>query len=99
MLAAELLAAVLAALAMLIVPGITLPLAVALGAIVSPPDAVAATAIAQRLAVPRRIISILEGESLVNDATALTIYRAALAAATTLAAVSAIGATASFLLV
>jgi NhaP-type Na+/H+ or K+/H+ antiporter len=52
-----------------------------LGAIVSPPDAVAATAIAQRLAVPRRIVSILEGESLLNDATALTIYRAAVGAA------------------
>jgi monovalent cation/hydrogen antiporter len=89
-------AAVVAALAMMVVPGITLPLAVALGAIVSPPDAVAATAIAQRLAVPRRVVSILEGESLVNDATALTVYRAAIAAATTLAAVSAIGAVASF---
>ena len=91
--------AVVAALAMLIVPGITPPLAVALGAIVSPPDAVAATAIAQRLAVPRRLISILEGESLVNDATALTIYRAAIAAATTLVAVSALGSVGSFFLV
>src|SRR5215211_5712514 len=43
--------------------------AFALGAIVSPTDAVAATAIAQRLGVPRRIVTILEGESLVNDAT------------------------------
>lgn len=52
---------------------IGLPLAVGfvLGAIISPPDAVAATAITQRLRVPRRIITILEGESLVNDATAL----------------------------
>jgi CPA1 family monovalent cation:H+ antiporter len=46
-----------------------------LGAIVSPPDAVAATAITQRLCVPRLIVTILEGESLVNDATALVIYR------------------------
>src|SRR6266480_4392021 len=50
-----------------------LPLAAGfvLGAIISPPDAIAASAIAERLSVPRRIITILEGESLVNDATAL----------------------------
>jgi Na+/H+ antiporter len=60
-----------------------LPLAVAfvLGAIVSPPDAVAAAAIAERLSIPRRIVVILEGESLVNDATALVAYRFAIAAA------------------
>ncbi|HZJ13840.1 MAG TPA: Na+/H+ antiporter [Chthoniobacteraceae bacterium] len=57
--------------------------AFALGAIVSPPDAVAATAITTRLRVPRRIITILEGESLVNDATALVAYRFAVAAAMT----------------
>jgi Na+/H+ antiporter len=51
-----------------------------LGAIVSPPDAVAATAIAQRLGLPRRLVAILEGESLVNDATALVAYRLAVAA-------------------
>ena len=50
--------------------------AVALGAIVSPPDAVSATAIGKRLNMPRRIVTILEGESLVNDATALVLYRA-----------------------
>jgi CPA1 family monovalent cation:H+ antiporter len=92
-------AGVVAAVAMALVPGMTWPLAVALGAIVSPPDAVAATAIAQRLAVPRRIISILEGESLLNDATALTIYRAAVGAAAAAAAVSVIGSLASFVLV
>lgn len=54
-----------------------------LGAIVSPPDAVAATAITQRLPVPRAIVTILEGESLVNDATALVIYRFAVAAVVT----------------
>src|SRR5688572_14319419 len=54
--------------------------AVLLGAIVSPPDAVAATAITQRLRVPRRVIILLEGESLVNDATALVAYRVTLAA-------------------
>ncbi len=54
--------------------------AFALGAIVAPPDAVAATAIFRRLGVAPRIVTILEGESLVNDATALILYRAALVA-------------------
>jgi CPA1 family monovalent cation:H+ antiporter len=62
-------------------PGLPWPVAVALGAIVSPPDAVAATAIVSRLPVPRRVISVLEGESLVNDASALVLYRTAVAAA------------------
>jgi CPA1 family monovalent cation:H+ antiporter len=92
-------AGVVAAVAMALVPGMTWPLAVALGAIVSPPDAVAATAIAQRLAVPRRVISILEGESLLNDATALTIYRAAVGAAAAAAAFSVVGSLASFVFV
>jgi CPA1 family monovalent cation:H+ antiporter len=48
-----------------------------LGAIVSPTDAIAATAIAQRLGVPRRIVTLLEGESLVNDATGIVAYRIA----------------------
>ncbi|HUA68447.1 MAG TPA: Na+/H+ antiporter [Candidatus Saccharimonadales bacterium] len=62
-----------------------LPLAAGfvLGAIVSPPDAIAATAIAERLKIPRRIITILEGESLVNDATALVAFRFAVAAVAT----------------
>ncbi len=62
-----------------------LPLAAGfvLGAIISPPDAIAATAIADRLKVPRRIVTILEGESLVNDATALVAYRVAVAALVT----------------
>jgi CPA1 family monovalent cation:H+ antiporter len=51
-----------------------------LGAIVSPPDALAATQIAHRLRLPRRIVTILEGESLVNDATALVAYRFGVAA-------------------
>ncbi len=51
-----------------------------LGAIVAPTDPVAATAIARRLAVPRRVVTILEGESLVNDATALVLYRVAIGA-------------------
>ena len=64
-------------------PGIGWAGAFVLGAIVSPPDAVAATAIAQRLGLPRRLVVILEGESLVNDATALTAYAIALGAAMT----------------
>jgi len=64
---------------------IGLPLAAGfvLGAIVSPPDAVAAAAIAQRLSVPRRVVTILEGESLVNDATALVALRFAITAVAT----------------
>jgi NhaP-type Na+/H+ or K+/H+ antiporter len=53
------------------------------GAIISPPDAIAATAIAERLKVPRRIVTILEGESLVNNAAALVAYRFAVAALVT----------------
>ena len=62
-----------------------LPLAAGfvLGAIISPPDAIAATAITDRLNVPRRIVTILEGESLVNDATALVAYRFAVVAVAT----------------
>jgi CPA1 family monovalent cation:H+ antiporter len=56
------------------------PVAFALGAIVSPTDPLAATAIGRRLGVPRRLITMLEGESLVNDATALVAYRVAVAA-------------------
>jgi Na+/H+ antiporter len=51
-----------------------------LGAIVAPTDAIAATAIARRLGVPRRIVAIVEGESLVNDGTALVLYRVAVVA-------------------
>jgi monovalent cation/hydrogen antiporter len=63
------------------VDGLSWPAAFALGAIVSPTDPLAATAIARRLGVPRRMITMLEGESLVNDATALVAYRVAVAAA------------------
>lgn len=55
--------------------------AVAIGAVVAPPDAVAATAIARRVGMPRRVVTILEGESLLNDATALVTLRTAIAAA------------------
>ena len=54
------------------------PAAFALGAVVAPPDAVAATAIARRIGLPRRIVTILEGESLLNDATALVALRTAI---------------------
>ena len=69
--------------ARMLMPGIPWPAAIALGAIVSPPDAVAAAAIVSRLPVPRRVTVILEGESLVNDASALILYRTAVAAAVT----------------
>ena len=77
-----------------------LPLAAGfvLGAIISPPDAIAATAIAERLNVPRRIVTILEGESLVNDATALVAYRFAVAAVVT-GSFSLAGASVQFVLV
>ncbi len=75
--------AVIAVAARALIPGIPWPVAVAIGAIVSPPDAVAAAAIVSRLPVPRRVIVILEGESLVNDASALVLYRTAVAAAVT----------------
>ncbi|HYW52061.1 MAG TPA: Na+/H+ antiporter, partial [Gemmatimonadaceae bacterium] len=66
-----------------LLPGMPWAVAVALGAIVSPPDAVAAAAIVSQLPVPRRVVVILEGESLVNDAAALVLYRTAVAAAVT----------------
>ncbi|MGW2557881.1 Na+/H+ antiporter [Streptomyces sp. NPDC001514] len=68
-------------LAYLLVPDLPLAAALVLGAVVAPPDAVAATAIARRLGLPHRITTILQGESLVNDATAITAYRVAVAAA------------------
>lgn len=63
--------------------GLTWPVAFILGAIVSPPDVVAPLAIARRLGVPDRISAVLEGEGLVNDATALVLFNFALAAALT----------------
>jgi CPA1 family monovalent cation:H+ antiporter len=72
-----------AAVARQVFPGMGWAEAVALGAIVSPPDAIAATAILRRFEIPRRGIAILEGESLVNDATALIVYRAAVGAVVT----------------
>jgi monovalent cation/hydrogen antiporter len=72
---------VVAAVAHATVDGLPWAAAFALGAIVSPTDPLAATAIGRRLGVPRRMVNVLEGESLVNDATALVAYRIAVAAA------------------
>ena len=63
-----------------LVPDLPWPAAIALGAIVAPPDAVAATAVLRPLHPPQRILGILEGESLLNDASALLIYRLAVGA-------------------
>ena len=65
------------------VPGLPWAACFALGAIVSPPDAVAAKAVLQRIALPHRMVVLLEGESLVNDASGLVLYRFAVAAALT----------------
>ena len=66
-----------------LVPEVPWSVAFALGAIVSPPDAVAATAVLRRFRLPRRLVALLEGESLVNDATGLVLYRFAVVAALT----------------
>ncbi|MDX3579473.1 cation:proton antiporter, partial [Streptomyces sp. FL07-04A] len=70
-----------AAVAHSIVPGLPVAAAVALGALVAPPDPVAATAVAGQLGLPRRLVSILEGEGLFNDVTAIVLYHVAIAAA------------------
>jgi CPA1 family monovalent cation:H+ antiporter len=64
-----------------LVPGMPWPAAVAIGAIVAPPDAAAATAVLQQLRPPQRLLVILEGESLFNDASALLVFRLAVGAA------------------
>ena len=63
------------------VPELTMAAAITLGAIVAPPDALSATALGRQLGLPRRIMTLLGGESLLNDATALTAYKVALGAA------------------
>jgi CPA1 family monovalent cation:H+ antiporter len=73
--------AAVAAVAHTVVPGITVAAAFTLGALVAPPDPVAATAVAGSLGLPRRMISILEGEGLFNDVTAIVLYHVAAAAA------------------
>ncbi|MDR3359828.1 MAG: sodium:proton antiporter [Bifidobacteriaceae bacterium] len=66
--------------AYLIDPRLQVPGALLLGAVVAPPDAVAASAVGRRLGLPRRVMTLLGGESLINDATSLTLYRLTLAA-------------------
>lgn len=61
-----------------LIPGLPLAAGFALGAIIAPPDAIAASAVARRVGMPRSIVQVLEGESLVNDATALTLLRSAI---------------------
>ena len=78
------------------VAGMSWAAAFVLGAIVSPTDAIAATSIAQRLGVPRRIVTLLEGESLVNDATGIVAYRIATRVAAGAAAFSFLGASLQF---
>ena len=65
------------------IPGFTLALGFLLGGIISPPDAVAASSVLKNLQVPKRVLAILEGESLVNDASSLIVFRFALAAVIT----------------
>lgn len=64
-----------------LIPGLPLASALVLGAVVAPPDAVAAASVGRRLGLPRRVMTVLSGESLVNDATALTALKVAVAAA------------------
>ena len=63
----------------ILLPDLNLAAAIALGAVVSPPDAVAATSIGKKLGLPPRLVTVLEGEGLVNDATALVLLRSAIA--------------------
>ena len=81
LLAVGLTVAAVAVVARWFVPDLPWAVAIALGAIVAPPDAAAATAVLRQLRPPHRLLVILEGESLFNDATALLIYRLAVAAA------------------
>ncbi|MBN9741984.1 Na+/H+ antiporter [Amycolatopsis sp. A1MSW2902] len=66
--------------AWLVVPGLPLAAGIALGAVVAPPDAVAASVVARRVGMPRKLVRLLEGESLFNDAAALVALRTAIAA-------------------
>ncbi len=72
-------AVVVGAVIFVLVPDMTWPVALLIGAIVAPPDAVSAVAIGRRVGLPRRVMTILTGESLVNDASSLTIFKVALA--------------------
>jgi CPA1 family monovalent cation:H+ antiporter len=85
------------ALAKLLLPDLPWAAAIALGAILAPPDAVAAAAVLARLKLPPRIVTVLEGESLLNDASALVLYRLAVTAAAA-GGFSALGAAGGFVL-
>ena len=69
-----------AVVARLLLPDLPWAAAIALGAVVAPPDAVAAASVLQRLPLPRRVVTVLEGESLMNDASALVLFRLAVGA-------------------
>ncbi|MEZ0448763.1 cation:proton antiporter [Cellulomonas sp. ICMP 17802] len=64
-------------------PSVPFAAALVLGAVVAPPDAVAAAAVGKRLGLPRRVMTLLSGESLINDATSLTLYKVAIAGVAT----------------
>ena len=74
-----------------VLPSVPWWTAFAIGAVVAPPDAVAATAVARRIGLPRRLVTVLEGESLLNDATALVALRTSVAAAGASASVAEVG--------
>lgn len=74
---------VIAFVANALIPGFTLALGFLLGGIISPPDAISATTIMRQVAVPKSLVSIAEGESLLNDASSLIVFRFALAAVVT----------------
>ena len=71
---------IIACLSYSLIPGFTFALGFLLGGIISPPDAVAATSVLKGIKLPKRIVTILEGESLINDASSLIVFRFALAA-------------------
>lgn len=80
-----------AAVVMALLPSVGWPVAIAIGAVVAPPDAVAATAVARRIGLPRQVVTILEAESLLNDATALVALRTAIAAIAATVSVGEVG--------
>ncbi|GAA1909399.1 Na+/H+ antiporter [Nocardioides marmoribigeumensis] len=80
-----------AVVAHVMIPDLRWPAAFAIGAVVAPPDAVAATAVAKRIGLPRQVVTLLEGESLLNDATALVALRAAVVAVTSTVSVVQVG--------
>lgn len=80
-----------AAVVIALLPSVGWPVAIAIGAVVAPPDAVAATAVARRIGLPRQVVTILEAESLLNDATALVALRTAIAAIAATVSVGEVG--------